>query len=500
MPKIKSVTAVAVVAVVTAVVAVVETYTHGEASCASRGAGQYVLGALNSNSCPGASVAVQTEADCRSFASSPLAANKTFSAVISSSGTMNSSPRGCYRNVVSGAGNGSFFFNPSPTGGTSATKQPICLAVTGTPAPTIVGDTDPPTAAFPTTAPPTGSPTASPTTAPPTGSPAAALPTTAPPTGSPTAALPTTAPPTGSPTASPTTAPTIVGDTNPPTTALPTTTPSAAGVPAVLRAHTHTTAGMAVWPTRAVCGLCVAVLRAACWHVRRVCSRVLCSAVDSSLVHGAVDYSRVIRGTLCDLRGADTRAQARTRGPRVHVPRRMARHRARPVVQGSMCWALSIRTPALARRWPFRPRRTAGASHRRRLRPTKPFRVSSVVIVPCARRREAATATSLPALATAVSISTRVPPAEPVLRNSPSALLTLRVRLPCCTHTHGSRNGRLPVREHIAPIHRMARDFGAHWCGCVCSVHVRCGRVHGADGSDRLSSRRHRRVRQQRRV
>ena len=111
--------------------------------------------------------------------------------------------------------------------------------------------------------------------------------------------------------------------------------------------------------------------------------------------------------------------------PRASPPRRMARHRARSVVQGSTCWALSIRTPALARRWPFRPRRTAGASHPRRLRPTKPFRVSSLVIVPCARRREAATATffSLAPLATAVSISTRVPPAEPVLRNSPSALL-----------------------------------------------------------------------------
>ena len=199
--KIKSVTAGAVVAVVTAVVAVVQTYTHGKASCASRGAGQYVLGALNSNTCPGASVAIQTEADCRSFASSPLAANKTFSGVITSNSTMRTSPRGCYRNVffgASSAGNGSFYFNPSPTGGTSASKQPICLAVTGTPAPTIVGDTDPPTAA-----------------------------------------LPTTAPPTGSPTASSTTAPTIVGDTNPPTTALPTMALSAAGVPAVLHTHTH---------------------------------------------------------------------------------------------------------------------------------------------------------------------------------------------------------------------------------------------------------------------
>ncbi len=90
-------------------------------TCALRGAGQYVLGALNSNTCPGASVTIQTPEDCRSFASSPLAANKTYQGVIGSSSTMNSSPRGCY--LVTGF----FYFNPSPTGGTGASKQPICI-------------------------------------------------------------------------------------------------------------------------------------------------------------------------------------------------------------------------------------------------------------------------------------------------------------------------------------------------------------------------------------
>jgi hypothetical protein len=74
------------------------------------------------------------------------------------SGTFASAPRGCYSLTATGA----VWFNAHATGRAAADKQLVCY--TGTPAPTNVGDTFPPTRAptVPTFA-PTRAPTLSPT-------------------------------------------------------------------------------------------------------------------------------------------------------------------------------------------------------------------------------------------------------------------------------------------------------------------------------------------------
>ena len=113
-------------------------------------AGLYVLAPVNANECTQSSTRITDVDVCR--AAAPLL-GRTFSV----SGTFVSAPRGCYVITTTGA----VWFNAHATGAGAADKQLVCY--TGTPAPTNVGDTNPPTRA------PTFAPTRGPNFADPTG-------------------------------------------------------------------------------------------------------------------------------------------------------------------------------------------------------------------------------------------------------------------------------------------------------------------------------------------
>jgi hypothetical protein len=97
-------------------------------------AGLYVLAPVNTNECAPSSTRITTVDVCRAAAA---ALGRTFGV----SGTFVSVPRGCYSLTTSGA----VLFNAHATGAAGADKQLVCY--TGTPAPTNVGDTNPPTRA-----------------------------------------------------------------------------------------------------------------------------------------------------------------------------------------------------------------------------------------------------------------------------------------------------------------------------------------------------------------
>ncbi len=120
-------------------------------------AGLYVFALINTNECADFSTRITDVAVCR--AAAPLL-GRNFSV----SGTFVSAPRGCYIITTTGA----VWFNAHATGAGAADKQLVCY--TGTPAPTNVGDTNPPTRAptsyMPTASPTTRSPTPAPTRSP----------------------------------------------------------------------------------------------------------------------------------------------------------------------------------------------------------------------------------------------------------------------------------------------------------------------------------------------
>ena len=106
-------------------------------------AGLYVLAPVSTNECAQSSTRITDVDVCR--AAAPVL-GRTFSV----SGTFVSAPRGCYVITTTGA----VWFNAHATGAAAADKQLVCY--TGTPAPTNVGDTNPPTrtpTAMPTFAP-----------------------------------------------------------------------------------------------------------------------------------------------------------------------------------------------------------------------------------------------------------------------------------------------------------------------------------------------------------
>ncbi len=106
-------------------------------------AGLHVLGLVSTNECPQFSTRITDVDVCRAAA---LMLGRTFGV----SGTFAGAPRGCYSLTATGA----VWFNAHATGAAAADKQLVCY--TGTPAPTNVGDTNPPTRA------PTFAPTLSP--------------------------------------------------------------------------------------------------------------------------------------------------------------------------------------------------------------------------------------------------------------------------------------------------------------------------------------------------
>ncbi len=113
-------------------------------------AGLYVLAPVSTNECAEFSTRITDVDACRAVA--PLL-GRTFSV----SGTFVSAPRGCYIITTTGA----VWFNAHATGAAAADKQLVCY--TGTPSPTDLGDTNPPTRA------PTFAPTRGPNFADPAG-------------------------------------------------------------------------------------------------------------------------------------------------------------------------------------------------------------------------------------------------------------------------------------------------------------------------------------------
>ena len=120
-------------------------------------AGLYVLAPVSTNECAPSSTRITDVDACRAAAP---ALGRTFGV----SGTFAGAPRGCYSLTATGA----VWFNAHATGAAAADKQLVCY--TGTPAPTNVGDTNPPTRAptsyMPTASPTTRSPTPAPTRSP----------------------------------------------------------------------------------------------------------------------------------------------------------------------------------------------------------------------------------------------------------------------------------------------------------------------------------------------
>ncbi len=111
-------------------------------------AGLHVLSPVSTNECAQFSTRISDVDVCRAAAA---ALGRNFSV----SGTFAGAPRGCYSLTTTGA----VWFNAHATGAAAADKQLVCY--TGTPTPTNVGDTNPPTRT-PTTL-PTFAPTLSPT-------------------------------------------------------------------------------------------------------------------------------------------------------------------------------------------------------------------------------------------------------------------------------------------------------------------------------------------------
>ena len=107
-------------------------------------AGLYVHAPVNTNECAQSSTRITDVDVCR-------AAAPVLGRAFSVSGTFAGAPRGCYSLTTTGA----VGLNAHSTGAAAADKQLVCY--TGTPAPTDVGDTNPPTRA--PTAPPTFAPT-----------------------------------------------------------------------------------------------------------------------------------------------------------------------------------------------------------------------------------------------------------------------------------------------------------------------------------------------------
>ncbi len=97
-------------------------------------AGLYVLAPVSTNECAEFSTRITDVDVCRATAP---ALGRTFGV----SGTFVSAPRGCYIITTTGT----VVFNAHATGAAAADKQLVCY--TGTPAPTNVGDTNPPTLA-----------------------------------------------------------------------------------------------------------------------------------------------------------------------------------------------------------------------------------------------------------------------------------------------------------------------------------------------------------------
>ena len=103
-------------------------------------AGLYALAPVSTNECEPSSTRITDVDVCRAAAP---ALGRTFGVI----GTFAGAPRGCYSLTATGA----VWFNAHATGAAAADKQLVCY--TGTPAPTNIGDTNPPTRA--PTAPPT---------------------------------------------------------------------------------------------------------------------------------------------------------------------------------------------------------------------------------------------------------------------------------------------------------------------------------------------------------
>jgi hypothetical protein len=109
--------------------------------------GLYVLGVVNTASCPALAYYIGSEAACR-------AAGAALNLAWGSAVNLATVPRWCSATTTN------VYFNAHPIGAGFITAQPLCLT-SGTPAPTDVGDTHPPTLspAFELTVAPTLSPT-----------------------------------------------------------------------------------------------------------------------------------------------------------------------------------------------------------------------------------------------------------------------------------------------------------------------------------------------------
>ena len=79
--------------------------------------GVYVLGAINTNSCPVGSAQITTEAQCR-LATAALSLGAASTMVDTSAAY----PKGCYLH----RSDSKVYFNPHPTGATHSTSTPIC--------------------------------------------------------------------------------------------------------------------------------------------------------------------------------------------------------------------------------------------------------------------------------------------------------------------------------------------------------------------------------------
>jgi hypothetical protein len=99
----------------------------------------YVLGAVNTASCPARAYYIGSEAACR-------AAGAALNLAWGSAVNLATVPRWCSATTTN------VYFNAHPIGAGFISAQPLCLT-SGTPAPTNVGDTHPPTRAPVTLAP-----------------------------------------------------------------------------------------------------------------------------------------------------------------------------------------------------------------------------------------------------------------------------------------------------------------------------------------------------------
>jgi hypothetical protein len=94
-------------------------------------AGPYVLGAFNTAGCPAQTYYIGSEGECRAAGA---ALNLTWGSALS----MATVPRWCSAMTTA------VYFNSHPVGAAVISAKPLCLTV-GTPSPTNLGDTNPPT-------------------------------------------------------------------------------------------------------------------------------------------------------------------------------------------------------------------------------------------------------------------------------------------------------------------------------------------------------------------